>query len=462
MKSIQYLALGILLAGSLTACSRNNTLPPVPYYPNSLVNAQQNDPNFGRTNQVADPLSNNTLPSDVTLGQEGSIVGQVISRMGQPLHNVEVSLQSNPEIKTTSKRGEFTLMNIPAGPQVLVFTFGNIQTTAQVNVLPNRAVPPMQNPVRMEGEIGSKALEAALPNKQIGAFKVDQDSLLNLWQPVGLAASGGTLYISAIDTRSLITKGTVIKMNTSEGKEWKNLASAWLGLRHPLNGSTRGMTLNSAGQIVVVDEKGGTFSVESSNGKVTKADSEGALDIASGGGKTYIYGIGGIAESDETGATRTPISGVNASGGIAADKEGNGYVPVQNTLYKISAGKPSVLIDQYLNSPKDVAIDNRNGDIYVLDGGEIKRFDKKGEFIVNFGTGGLNAVALTLDEEGTLFVADFGRDHRSAQIIKFEAAPLVNANSVTTAPAADEALGTEAAPTEELPTEDLPEVDPTV
>jgi hypothetical protein len=457
MKNIKFWALGITLAGSLTACSRSNTLPPVSYYPNSLVNAQQNDPNFGQAVPVADPLSNNTLPSDITMGQEGSIVGQVVSRMGQPLHNVEISLQSNPEIKTTSKRGEFTLMQIPAGPQILVFKFGNIETTAQVTVIPNRAVPPQQNPVRMEGEIGSKALEAALPNKQIGAFKVDQDSLLNLWQPVGLAASGGSLYISAVDNRSLVKKGTVIKMNTTDGKEWKNLASTWLGLRHPLNGTSRGMTLNSAGQALVVDEKGGTFSIDTSNGKVTKADSEGALDIASGGGKTYVYGVGGIAESDDTGATRTPISGVNASGGIAADKEGSAYVPVQNSIYKIQAGTPTALISQYLNAPTDIAVDNRNGDIYVLDGGEIKRFDKNGEFIVNFSTGGLNAVALTLDEEGSLYVADFGRDYRTAQIIKFEPAPLMDPTSVTQA--APDAIEEAALGTEDLPSLS-PELDP--
>ena len=105
--------------------------------------------------------------------------------------------------------------NIPAGNQTLVFKFGQLQTKIQISVIPNRAVSPQQNPVRLEGEIGSAAIETALPNKQIGSFKVDQDSLLNLWQPVGLAASGGTLYISAIDSRSLIKKGTVLKMNSA-------------------------------------------------------------------------------------------------------------------------------------------------------------------------------------------------------------------------------------------------------
>lgn len=432
MKNIAFWALGITLAASLTACSRSNTLPPVPYYPNSLVNAQQNDPNFNLQPPVADPLNNDTLPQDVTLGKLGSIVGQVISQTGQPLHNVEIWLESNPEIKTTSRRGEFTLMNIPAGQQTLIFRFGQLETKVQVNVLPNQAVPPQQNPVRMEGEIGSQALEMVLPNKQVGAFKVDQDSILNQWQPVGLVAAGGTLYVSAIDARSLIKKGTVIKMNSMDGSGWKNLASSWLGLRHPMNVTARGLTLNSVGQIVVVDEKGGTFSIDPSNGKVTRNQSEGALDIASGGGKTYVYGIGGIAESDDTGVSRTLIPGVNASGGIAVDKEGNAYVPVQNTLVKISAGQPEVLIREYLNNPKDVAIDPRNGDIYVLDSGEIKRFDKKGEFIVNFGSGSLNPVALCLDEEGTLYVADFGGDHRSAQIVKFEATPAVELSSITT------------------------------
>jgi hypothetical protein len=455
MNQLKILAIGFTLAASLTACSRSNTLPPVSYYPNSLMNAQQNNPNLISAAPVSDPLNNNTLPGDITLGQVGSVTGQVVSRTGQPLHNVEISLEINPEIKTTSRRGEFTLMNIPAGNQTLIFKFGQLETKVQVNVAPNRAVSPQQNPVRLEGEIGSAALELALPNKQIGSFKVDQDSLLNLWQPVGLAAAGGTLYVSAIDSRSLIKKGTVLKMNSADGAGWKNLASSWLGLRHPLNVSARGLTLNSAGQALVVDEKGGTFSVDTSNGTVTRNESEGALDIASNGGKTFIYGLGGIAESDDTGASRTPISGANASGGIAVDQQGRAYAPVQNTLVRVEAGKANVLIREYLNNPKDVAIDNRNGDIYVLDSGEIKRFDKNGSFIVNFGSGALNPVALCLDEEGFLYVADFGGDHRSAQIIRFEASKVVDPASVTapTADVADESTTPENS--EELT--DLPE-----
>ena len=458
MNQLKFLAIGLTLAASLTACSRSNTLPPVSYYPNSLMNAQQNNPNLTNAAPVADALSNSTLPGDITLGQVGSVTGQVISRSGQLLHNVEISLESNPQLKTTSRRGEFTLMNIPAGTQTLLFKFGQLQTKVQLNVVPNRAVSPQQNPVRLEGEIGSAALEIALPNKQIGSFKVDQDSLLNLWQPVGLAASGGTLYVSAIDSRSLVKKGTVLKMSSADGKGWKNLASTWMGLRHPMNVSTRGLTLNSAGQAVVVDEKSGTFSVDTSNGTVTRTESEGALDIASNGGKTFIYGPGGIAESDDTGASRTPVSGINASGGIAVDQKGRAYAPVQNTLMRIEAGKASVLIREYLNNPKDVAIDNRNGDIYILDSGEIKRFDKNGSFIVNFGSGALNPVALCLDEEGFLYVADFGGDYRSAQIIRFEAAKVVDPTSVTTpVPETSEETSSEP-PATELPAEEPTEL----
>jgi len=154
-----------------------------------------------------------------------------------------------------------------------------------------------------------------------------------------------------------------------------------------------------------------------------------------------------VAESDDTGVSRTLVSGVNASGNLTVDKTGNAYVPVQNKIYKIEGSTPSVFIQEYLNAPKDVAVDPRNGDLYVLDGGEIKRFDKNGEFIVNFGSGALDAVSICIDEEGTLFVADFSRDYRSAQVIKFEPAPVVDASSVT-APAAMDSGMTDTLPTD--------------
>ena len=47
--------------------------------------------------------------------------------------------------------------------------------------------------------------------------------------------------------------------------------------------------------------------------------------------------------------------------------------------------------------------------------------------------------SIDLDETGALYVADFARDHRSSQVLKYEAVPLVDAAAVT-APATDSAI----------------------
>ncbi|MGV3522639.1 MAG: hypothetical protein ACO1RX_00360 [Candidatus Sericytochromatia bacterium] len=427
MKILRTLTLALTLSSALTACgNRSNTLPPVGMYPTQLPGYGQQQPLPGAI--TGDPLNNNALPNDVTRGQLGSIVGRVVTRSGRTLHNVAVHLESDPSIKTTSRQGSFTLMNVPVGQHNLVLSFGELTTTVQVNVVANMAVAPAQNPVQLDGEPGSDALAFANPSRQIAAFKIDQD-FLNQWQVRSIDVSGGTIYASAIDVRNITKKGTVIKMNASSGEEWKNFASAWLGLRHPLNSTASGIAMNASGSLLVVDEKSGLFTVDSS-GKVTTSEADSALDIAAANGTVWITSVRGLESSDDSGSSRSLVANVAASGGVGVDNQGNAYVCVQNTIVKVAPGGTATpLIRDYLNSPTDAAVDSRNGDVYVLDGGEIKRYDKEGQFIVSFGSGALDPVSIDLDEEGSLYVADFARDHRSSQIIKFEAIPVSGATA---------------------------------
>lgn len=435
MKIFRHLTLALSVAAALSACSRSNTLPPLSMYPGQMPAQYNNTANSAGNlpGTTANPLSNDALPSDVTVGKVGSIVGRVVTRSGRPLHNVEVSLESNPAIKTTSQQGDFTLMNVPAGQQNLVLKFGSLTTTVGVNVVPNIAVAPAQNPVLLDGEIGSDALAFANPNRQIAAFKVDQD-FLNQWQPTGVEVSGGNIYVAAIDVRNITHKGTVIKMNAETGEEWDDLSSAWLGFRHPLNSTTRGLAMNQSGSLLVTDKDANYFTVDPNSGDVQKNEADSAIDVAGGNGVMWFSSVRGLEKSDDSGSSRTLISGVAASGMIGADSDGNAYVPVQAAIVKVTPdGESSTIIKNYLHSPADVAIDPRNGDIYVLDGGEIKRYDKDGQFIVSFGSSALDPSAIDLDDSGALYVADFGRDQRSAQIIKFEAVPLVNPSDSTAA-----------------------------
>lgn len=436
MKMVRNTTLALVMAAALSACGNNNVMPPMTMYPGQFPAQQGNMlPTDGSLMGNGNLLNNDALPTDVTQGQVGSIVGRVVTRSGRTLHNVQIWVESNPEIKTTSQRGDFTLMNVPAGTQTLVLQFGNIETTTQVNVMPNMAVAPQQNPVMLDGEVGSEALAFASPNQQVAAFKVDQ-SKLNDWQPTGLVAYGGNLYVSAIDISSLIKKGTVIKMSAQNGEEWQDIASSWMGLRHPLNSGTRGLAMTDAGLLLVTDKDKDVFSVAPSGGEVTKIEADSAIDVAAGNGVVWFSSLRGLEKSDSSGSSRQLISGVAASGGIGVDKEGNAYVPVRNSIKKVSpAGEVTDLISEYLNAPVDVAVDPRNGDVYVLDKNEVKRFDKEGQFIINFSSSALHASSIALDDNGALYIAEFGSSSDNAQIIKYDAVPLVNPAQVT-APAA--------------------------
>lgn len=431
------LAFGALTILTGTACSRQNAFP---------VSAYNQFPQYAPQNTLSagtnDPLSNDVLPGDITRGQLGSVVGRVITRSGRPLHNVAIYLQDIPTLKTTSNRGDFTLMNVPAGQHTLVLKFGNLETTTTVSVVANMAAAPQQNPVQLDGEIGQEALAFANPNKQIAGFKVDQD-VLNQWQVRGIDVSGGSIFLAAVDVRNITHKGTVIKMNAQTGQEWKDLGKAWLGLRHPLNSSASGIAVSSSGALLVVDEKDSLFSVDPSTGTVETTTADSALDISASNGTVWISSIRGLEKSDSTAASRTLIPKVAASGGVGTDPAGNAYVCVQNTIMKVTPeGIVTSAVRSFLKSPTDVAIDPRNNDIYVLDSGEIKRYDAQGEFIVSFGSGALTPVSIDLDETGALYVADFARDHRSSQILKYEAVPLVDAATVTTAPVSSTVLDT--------------------
>lgn len=452
MNKLLTLAATLTLLASLTGCGRtaNNTLPMMPYYPVQNGGGQQI---VGATppNQANLGHNGSDLPGDVAQGQVGSIVGKVVNRSGRPLHNVEVFVESQPSIKTRSNKGEFTLLNVPAGSQTLVFKIAGQETKSNVSVVPNTAVPPEQNPVKIEGDVGQEAANFGNPNRQVASFKVDQD-FLNQWQPKGLVVSQNTLYVSAVDTRTLSKKGTVIKMDATTGKSWKDLASKWLGLSHPLKQTARGMALNNANVLLVVDEKKDIFAVDPSTGKVTTTKAEGALDIASGGDKVYIYSHRGLESADSSGSSPQVVANLSPTGGIGADSKGNAFVPVSNSIHQIDAatGKATPVITSQLSNPSDVAIDNRNGDIYVLDGVEVKRFDANGQFIVAFGSGAQEPAAIAVDEAGQVYVADFGTSQLNSKVLKFEAAALGTANAVS---AVDATAPAEATPTEPTPTE---------
>lgn len=264
-----------------------------------------------------------------------------------------------------------------------------------------------------------KPVIAAAPNASSGSFLVDQ-AFLNQWQAKGIAVSGGSIYVTASDASGLSKKGTVIKMNSSDGKSWKDLGGSLGGLRHPMDATVEGLALNGA-TIVAVDSAGKVYTLDASNGGVKVIKASGGKDVAAGAGSIYIAG-GTVEKTDASATARTPIAGLIPSGGVSSDNLGNVYAVSGNTVKKAdSSGQVMDVITTDLNGPSDVAVDSRNGDLYVLDSTMIKRFNSTGQLLVSFASGATKPVGIAVDESGAVYVADFGATYKDSKVFKFAA-----------------------------------------
>jgi hypothetical protein len=271
------------------------------------------------------------------------------------------------------------------------------------------------------------SVPTAVPNTQAGTFKVDQD-LMHSWQAKGIAVSGGTIYVSASDTSGLSKKGTIIKMNSSDGKNWKDLTSSMFGVRHPIDSTVTGLAI-SGGTIIAGDSSSKIYVVDATKGSVKKVNNAGGLDIAASAGSFFIAN-GTIERTDASANSRNPIPNVSVTGGIGSDSMGNAYAVSGNTIKKVDVnGQVTDIITTDLVSPIDVAVDNRNGDIYVLEQAMIKRFTSNGQLLSQFSNGATKPVGIAIDETGCVYVADNGTSKADSKIVKFSAS--IDGNSST-------------------------------
>ncbi|MFN8577907.1 MAG: hypothetical protein U0354_13735 [Candidatus Sericytochromatia bacterium] len=260
----------------------------------------------------------------------------------------------------------------------------------------------------------------AAPNAQAGTFKVDQATFTSQWQAKGIAVSGGFIYVSAADNSGLFKKGSVLKMNSSDGKGWKDIGSTMLGARHPMDATVEGITINGS-TIVAVDSAGKVYTLDASNGNPKVIKAAGGKDVASGGGSIYIAN-GSVEKTDTSATARTPVAGLNASGGVGSDNLGNLYAVSGIKIVKSdTTGQVMDIVTSDLSSPVDVAVDSRNGDLYVLDATSIKRFNSTGQIMSTFPSGATKPVAIATDESGAVYVADFGSSNKDSKVIKFAA-----------------------------------------
>lgn len=272
-----------------------------------------------------------------------------------------------------------------------------------------------------------EAVASAAPNTQSGSLKVDK-ALFSSWQAKGIAVGNGTIYITVSDMKGLLQYGSVVKMGT-DGNNWKNIGTALLGLSHPVGKTVQGIAI-SGSTLIAADTNGKMYTLDAANGKVKTTKNSGGTDVAVAGGSVYVAN-GSVSKTDTSLSSLTPVTGLNATGGIGGDSKGNVYAVSGSTIkkYDPTSGQVQDLVTTNLAGPIDVAADNRNGDIYVLEGTMIKRFNANGQMLSSFSSGAIKGVAIAIDESGALYVADSGNSNKDSQVIKFAAAPLTSTAS---------------------------------
>ncbi|MBO9540947.1 carboxypeptidase regulatory-like domain-containing protein [bacterium] len=407
---------------------------------------------FGQISQVpTGEIRGRVVNAQSNLG----IAGVTVTLMGSAIGSNRSTV--------TDGAGEFTLTQVPATKQKLSlskpgYTYLASNGDVIVDVMAGTSVTAPQI-------LMSEGIDL-LPNAFVGAFN-------GVKRPKYLAIDTTRNFIYAA---SLTKEDPIFGWNTPierdqiqrfdlNGGLLKSFGTTYNFL---INGDKHifqpeGMTTDQGGNLLLTDPKGFTgpdnpVKRYDLNGKII-APVQGSfndvgkpLDIAvlpKRGGFAVVNTLGQILIYNSALKLEKKIAVGPTLKAITADKDdnlyavdaGQGYVikkfdlksatPEQPVFYTGSIGGRGA--NQY-NKPSDIAVDNRNGDIYVVDQGNnrVVRLSSQGTYLSEFGgMGGAADVnrniaqfneptGIVVDNNGYLYVSD----HKNDRIMKFAPSPL--------------------------------------
>ncbi len=443
--SVSFL-LGLALLAS-TGCGKQQVVQTNPYQQNTA--AQQSasysnsyDSSYGSDSGAYNPY---TDPSQVSTQQNnlptGAVTGRIIDSltgMGISTARVEV-MGIRPAIAiTTDASGNFTLPNVPQGRQVLVvtkkeytslvgnsnivvdITAGNTVTSPQISLIPDRA------------SVANGFMKAFDGFKQPRGITVDKNSgELFIVDVIGI---GGFFSFDRAEIKKINADGGVVDQFGSRVVS-TDLKS--IDLFRLLKKST-GIGVDAGGNIYVADTGNNVIKKYGPTGKYVsqiKKEFKNVFDVAvSTTGDVIVSDPGNarIMLFDSSMNVRLDnILGAGSSDGVrgvATDNADNIYIvdasarpgevikkfDKNGNKLPLQFGIIGGLEPGYFNNPTDLAVDSRNGDIYVVDTGNnrIQRFNSDGNFLSEFGqfgseNGSFNAPwGIALDNQGFVYISD--------------------------------------------------------
>jgi hypothetical protein len=270
--------------------------------------------------------------------------------------------------------------------------------------------------------------EAAVPIMDTGSAGGAGDQVLPLkngifkdWQASGIVAVDGQIYIAASDRTGLSRRGSVLTLD-AKGK-WKDIGDAWLGLKHPLNNTVRGVAADSSGTLLAIEASGKLGQITTAPKPKIKTVStglSGLLDVVCYSNTFYISTGNQIRKmSPDLSTSESVAVNLSLTGGMGVDKAGNFYAVSTGQIVKVTQdGTKSVILDGVMNAI-DVAVD-KAGRLVVLLSDGIAVYSPTGEKLKDIGGGQFDtAAAIYVDSSNTVYVADTGRNRKTSQVLTF-------------------------------------------
>jgi hypothetical protein len=395
----------------------------------------------------------------------GTVTGRVVderTKMGIPDVYVEVQNVSPAVTARTDSSGNFSLQNVPQGQQIIVVNKPNYvylatQGSIIAQVLPNATVSLAQ--------INLSPAIAAASNAYL-------TSIGGLVEPYGLAVDNNRGFLYAVDRvgiNNLIDKRCEVKkFNLSGGfvkrfggekfaLEKGNESSSWFDIFSHLNWSY-GIDVDTGGNVYVAEANKDRVVKFSSDGAYITAFKENVkndFDVAvmnngqigvssSGNSKIVLFDVNLTASSKDFSGTAGNANVNGGFRGLAVDSANFLYV-IDNSAgpggaIKKFDGRGGNPVLQFGNNSgsgpsqfrgaTDLAVDNRSGDVYVVDAGNnrVQRFDRDGRFISEFGSAGRGngqfdrPYGIAIDKDGYVYVSDAG----NKRIQKFAPGRILN------------------------------------
>lgn len=425
-RSFHNIAVSILALTALVGCARPINLPP----------------------SDVDPSSGNGL-TQVNVQPTGIVTGRIVdARTKAGLSGVSVSLMgagsAGNHSVVTDGSGVFTLTNVPAAKQKLSlsmsgYTYLSANGDVVVDVIAGTTITTPDIQLTRGSDAVTNAFVASFPIKgnhpQHLAYDPAHDYLYTVAQD--------SYRFGSISTPKQLWG--VERLDTKGGfQQWFGASLNWFINEDEHIFQPMGMTCDSGGNLYLCDPVG----VFSPSNPIKRYDLSGDM-IPPNKSSNFFPGIG---EPYDIKAMRDGFVVVNKSGNVMLFNSSGALtkqIPVSSAvsavavdandnLFIIDGGSQTAMIKKYafnpqsntyekvlffgtkgsgasqFNNPTDLAVDNRNGDFYVVDAGNnrVQRFSSEGGYLSEFGGMGSapsqfnRPTGVVVDKEGFVYVSD--------------------------------------------------------